>query len=515
MTAAVATGAVATRGPAPARATVRDWLGLVVLCGAVLVIAIDATVLDLAVPSISEHLAPSTTQLLWIIDVYSFVLAALLVTMGSLADRVGRRRLLTIGVAGFAAASLLAAFSVTPAMLIAARVAQGVFGATLMPSTLGIIRTTFADPRQRATAIGVWGAMWGGGAAGGPLVAGWLLEHFWWGSVFLVAVPVLAAMLVAIPLVLRESRDPDPGRFDLPGVALSIGAMLPLVYALKDVAAHGPHVRAAVAAAVGLGCGWAFVARQRRAAHPMIDVRLFARPEFSTAILTNLLSVFGLAGVLFFGTQYLQMVLGYPPLTAGLLAAPGTAASMAAALAAGWAARRLGVRAALAGSILFAAAGAAMLLGLGVDGRAAVFVVGFVVVGLGSGLGLTLTSAVVVDVVEPERAGAASGISETSYEFGVAAGVAVLGSVVMGVYRAGVDVAGLAADQAQAVRDTLGGAVATAEAVGGPAGEALLDSARQAFVGGMHVAAAATAVLLSAAGAAVLVLLRGHGNSND
>ncbi|WP_182348596.1 MFS transporter [Tomitella gaofuii] len=497
------------------RAGVRDWLGLAVLCGAVLIIAIDATVLDLAVPSISEHLEPTTAQLLWIIDIYSFVLAALLVTMGVLADRVGRRRLLMLGVAGFGAASVLAAFSVSPGMLIAARVLQGLFGAMLMPSTLGIIRATFLDGRQRATAIGVWGAMWGGGAAGGPLVGGWLLEHFWWGSVFLVAVPVLLVMLVAMPFVLRESRDPRPGRFDVPGVLLSVGALAPLIYALKDAASHGLSARTGALVVAGVLCGWAFVARQRRAADPMIDVRLFRNPVFSTAILTNLLSVFGLAGVLFFGTQYLQMVLGYSPLEAGLLAAPGTAASMVSALLAAAVARRIGVRLALAGSILFAAAGAVLLMALGVDGRALVFVVGFVVVGLGTGLGLTLTSAVVVDVVEPERAGAASGISETSYELGVAAGVAVLGSVVMGIYRAGVDVAGLAAGQATVVRDTLGGAVRVAGEIGGAQGDVLLDSARHAFVNGMHVAAGSTAALLACAGAAILVLLRPRPTGQD
>ena len=490
------------------RATVRDWLGLAVLCGAVLLIAIDATVLDLAVPAMSKDLAPSSAQLLWIIDLYSFVLAALLVTMGVLSDRIGRRKLLMIGAAGFGLASLLAAFSTSPEMLIAARALLGVFGATLMPSTLGLIRSMFQDSRQRATAIGVWGAMWGGGAAGGPLVGGWLLEHFWWGSVFLINVPVLVAMLILAPVLIPESRDPKPGRLDFPGMGLSIVMMVPLVYALKETAINGLSWQLAPIVLMGAAAGWLFIRRQRRITDPLIDITLFGKPIFTTAILTNLLAVFGLAGVLFFGTQYLQMVLGYSPLQAGLLAVPGTAASMVTALMAGWVARKWGSRWALAGSMIFAAVGALILLALSVEGHALIFAVGFGVIGLGAGLGLTLTSALVVDVVEPERAGAAAGMSETSYELGIALGVAVLGSVVMAVYRGGLDVNGLSSADAAASRETLGGAVHVAEDLASPAGAAMFESAQASFVTGMHLAAGATATLMLIAAGVILTLLR-------
>lgn len=494
----------------PKRATAKDWVGLTVLCGAVLLIAIDGTVLDLAVPSMSKDLEPSSTQLLWIIDIYSFVLAALLVTMGVLSDRLGRRKLLLIGAAGFGLASVLAAFSTTPEMLIGARALLGVFGATLMPSTLGLIRSMFHDSRQRATAIGVWGAMWGGGAAGGPLVGGWLLEHFWWGSVFLINVPVLVVMLILAPFLIPESRDPNPGRLDFIGALLSMAMMVPLVYALKEAAVNGPELSHLAVALVGVAAGWLFVRRQRRIKDPLVDVTMFSKPIFTTAILTNLLAVFGLAGVLFFGTQYLQMVLGYSPLQAGLIAVPGTAASMLTALAAGWAARKWGSRWALAGSMLFSAIGALALLALGVQGDALIFAIGFGIIGLGSGLGLTLTSALVVDVVEPEKAGAASGMSETSYELGVAAGVAVLGSVVMSFYRSGIDVAGLSAADAGSASATLGGAMHVAEDLGSPAGDAMFESAQTAFVTGMHFAAGATASLMLLATVMVLVLLRKH-----
>lgn len=286
----------ADAGTGPAPAGVRTWAGLVVLACAVLLIAVDATVLDLALPFLSADLAPSGVQLLWIIDVYSFAVAGLLVTMGVLGDRVGRRRLLLVGAVGFAAASAVAAWAVSPEMLILARALQGISGATLMPATLGLIRQMFTDPRERTVAIGVWGAMAGGGAALGPLVGGWLLEHFWWGSVFLINLPIMAVLVLAGPFLVPESRDPHPGRFDLPGAALSLLAVVPIVYAVKETALHGPHAAALVALGGGLTAAAAFVHRQRVAKNPLLDLTLFRRREFSAAVLTNLLAIFALAG---------------------------------------------------------------------------------------------------------------------------------------------------------------------------------------------------------------------------
>ena len=296
--------------PDEVRATKRDWAGLIVLAFAVLLIAVDGTVLDLALPFISADLEPSSTQLLWIIDVYSFVLAGLLITMGTLGDRIGRRKLLLIGAVGFGLASIIAALAVSPEMLIAARVLQGISGATLMPATLGLIRTIFVNPRQRTEAIGVWGAMAGGGTAAGPLVGGWLLEHFWWGSVFLINIPVMIALIVLGPILIPESKDPNPGRFDLISAGLSMATMLPLVYAVKESVVHGVSITLLVIGLVGLAAGYVFVRRQRMLKDPMLDLKLFANASFSTAVITNLLSIFALAGVLFFGSQYLQLVLG-------------------------------------------------------------------------------------------------------------------------------------------------------------------------------------------------------------
>ncbi|KMJ49550.1 MFS transporter [Rhodococcoides fascians] len=505
----VRTGAVhEIDGGSASRATARDWFGLVVLAFAVLLIAVDGTVLDLALPFISADLAPSSNQLLWIIDVYSFVLAGLLITMGTLGDRIGRRRLLLIGAAGFGIASLVAAVSTSPEMLIAARVLQGISGATLMPATLGLIRTIFLDPRQRVTAIGVWGAMAGGGAAAGPLVGGWLLEHFWWGSVFLINIPVMIALIALGPLVIPESKDPNPGRFDLPSSALSMLAIVPSVFAVKEIAAHGLHPAYVVSAVVGVIAGVVFVRRQRILDAPMIDIRLFANRAFSTGVATNFLSVFALAGVLFFGSQYLQLVLGNSPLEAGLLLLPGTAASIVTSLLAAVLVRYFTAGTVLGAGMIAAAAGAGILVGLGTDTSPALFIAGFVLVGAGVGFALTLTSDLVVSAVEPERAGAASAVSETAYELGIALGVAILGTVVMAIFRRGIDTSQLTPELGARAAETLGGADAVARELPDSVATVLLDSAHAAFVSGMHVAAVATAVVLAVTAVFVLVNLR-------
>lgn len=480
------------------RATARDWAGLGVLALALLLISVDATVLDIAVPAISAHLAPSTPQLLWIIDVYSFVLAGLLVTMGVVGDRIGRRKLLLLGAAGFGLASLLAAWSVSPAMLIAARALQGVAGATLMPATLGLIRTMFTDARQRTTAVAVWSAMAGGGAALGPLLGGWLLQHFWWGSVFLVNLPVMAALLLLGPLLLPESKDPRPGRFDMLSAGLSMLTLVPIVYAVKEIAAHGVTGLPLLIALAGVVAGVLFVRRQRRLADPMLDLRLFALRRFRTAVLTNLLAVFALAGVLFFGSQYLQLVLGRSPLDAGLLLLPGMAASMVTALGSAWLVRRWQPGRVLGAALAVAAVGAAVFLWLDADSGVPAFVAGFLLVGAGVGVALTISADLVVGSAPAERAGAAAAVSETAYEAGVALGVALLGSVVMAVFRHGLDLSHLSQAQAATAAESLGGAVHVARQLPDQTA-VLLDSAYRSFVSGVHVAAIATALILGLA----------------
>ncbi|MFE9321777.1 MFS transporter [Nocardia sp. NPDC052278] len=495
------------------RATARDWAGLVVLALALLLLAVDATVLDLAVPAISEELAPTTPQLLWIIDVYSFVLAGLLVVMGNLGDRIGRRRLLLIGAAGFGLASLLAAWSVDPEMLIAARVLQGVAGATLMPATLGLIRSMFLDPRQRTVAISVWSAMAGGGAAAGPLLGGWLLEHYWWGSVFLVNLPVMLVLLAVGPVLVPESRDPKPGRFDLASAVLSILAMVPVVYAVKESAAHGMSPRLLVIGAIGVIAGVLFVRRQRALAHPMLDLKLFALPGFRTAVLISLLAVFALAGVLFSGSQYLQLVLGRSPMQAGLLLLPGLGASVFASLAAAWMVRVLRPGVVLGGSLVLAAVGAALFLWLGSDAATSTvpFILGFLFIGAGVGVALTVSSDLVVSSAPAERAGAAAAVSETAYESGIALGVAILGSVTMAVFRSGLDLSQVPAAQTEAASESLGGATEFARQLPESVADGFLISVHDAFISGVHAAAIATAVVLLIAAVVAFRLRRTRG----
>jgi len=324
-----------------ARATAREWIGLAVIALPCLVYAMDMTVLNLALPAIAADLAPSSSQLLWIIDIYGFLVAGFLITMGNLGDRIGRRRLLLIGGAAFAAASAIAAFSSSAEMLIAMRALLGVAGATLAPSTMSLIRNMFHDERERQFAIGVWIASFSLGSAIGPLVGGVLLQLFGWGSVFLAAVPVMILLLVLGPVLLPEYRDPDAGRIDPLSVVLSLVAVLSAVYGLKQVAELGPKPFAVSMLLIGVTVGVAFVRRQGRLAHPLLDLHLFRNARFSAAIVAYGLSCLAMFGTYIFITQYLQGVLGLAPLHAGLATVPWSLAFLGGSLVASWLARRL------------------------------------------------------------------------------------------------------------------------------------------------------------------------------
>ncbi|MCR6489042.1 MFS transporter [Amycolatopsis sp. OK19-0408] len=467
----------------------RRWAALGVLVGAVLLLAVDGTVLYLAVPSLTRELAPSATEILWIGDIYSLALAGLLVTAGNLADRFGRKRVLLIGTAAFGLASVLAAFSPTAGVLIFARLLLGVAAATIMPSTLSIIRTLFADPRERTRAIAIWSAGSGGGIALGPLVGGVLLEHYWWGSVFLINVPIVVGFLIAGALLLPESRDPHPGRFDLLSAGLSMAAIVPLVYAVKHAVGSGIDVPVVLAAAAGLLAGTAFIRRQRRAANPLIDVTLFRHGAFSGAVLANFVSVFALMGLLFFFSQYLQLVRGFGPLEAGLAEMPATLASIVVVAAVGVVVTRLGRGRAVAAGLGVTALG---LLMVALAERASHYGwlgLALLPVGLGVGLALTLTVDSVLSAVPRDKAGSASAISETAYELGAALGIAILGSLVTLVYRAF-----LPADVPGEVRDSLAGAAAVLDP-----GSGLAQTAREAFTGAMQVTSVAAAAVTAVA----------------
>jgi DHA2 family multidrug resistance protein-like MFS transporter len=469
----------------------REWAALAVLVLAVLLIAVDGTVLSLAVPALSADLAPSATELLWIGDAYSFALAGLLVTMGNLGDRIGRRRLLLWGATGFGLASLLAAYAPTAEWLILARVLQGVAGATLMPSTLSIIRNMFLDARQRTTAIAVWAAAATAGAAVGPLVGGLLLEHFWWGSVFLINLPVMAVLVVTGGLLLPESRDPRPGPFDPLSALLSVAAIVPVVYAVKEAASAGPSVAALLSAAAGVTAGILFVRRQRRLATPLIDVTLFANRAFSGAVGSNLLALFALSGLLFFLSQYLQLVRGFGPLEAGLRQLPLTVASVLVSLLVGRVAARWGAGPAIAAGLALASVGMGLLTVAEATDGYLLLAAALSTVGFGVGVAITLTTDVVVSAAPPAKAGAASAVSETAYELGIALGIALIGSLHTALYRAVLelppDVGPAAGDRA---RDSLAGAV---DAAG--TGE-VVEAAREAFVTAMQGTSLTAAVLL-------------------
>lgn len=444
------------------RATTGDWVGLSVLALACLMYVMDLTVLHLALPQISEQLAPSSAQLLWIIDVYGFMVAGALVTMGTLGDRIGRRRLLMIGAVGFGLTSILAAFATTPEMLILSRALLGLAGATLAPSTLSLIFHMFADPRQRSVAIGIWIGAFSAGSAIGPVLGGLVLEHFWWGAVFLLALPVMVALVILGPIVLPEYKDPHAGRLDLLSVGMSVGAVLAVIFGLKEIAQAGVAGLPIALIAAGLLTGWLWVRRQKRLADPMIDVGLFGIGSFRTALAVNFLAVFISVGYFLFLAQYLQLILGLSPLQSGLWSLPSAAGFIVGSQLGPRIVRRVQPALVIAVGLGLTAVGLGLLTQIGVTDGLWVIVTSSVIISLGLGPVFGLTTELIVGTAPPEKAGAASGISETAAELGGALGIAILGSVGVAIYRGQLATAlpaGLPTEAADAAKDTLGGAV--------------------------------------------------------
>lgn len=487
----------------------RGWTALVVLMLPVLLVSVDNTVLSFALPEISIALAPTGAEQLWIIDVYPLVLAGLLVTMGTLGDRFGRRKLLLIGATGFAAVSALAAFAPTAGLLIAARALLGFFGAMLMPSTLSLLRSIFQNRDQRRMAIAVWASAFSAGSALGPIVGGFLLEHFAWGSVFLIAVPVLIPLLVAAPLLVPESRDPNPGRIDLLSILLSMATMIPVVYAIKSLAVDGPSLTAAAWALLGFGMGYLFVRRQLRAATPMLDMALFKRGSFSGAILVNLLSVVALVGFLYFVSQHLQLVLGLSPMVAGLALVPGMVAMIVAGLSVVPVSRRVPPHIVIPAGLAFSVAGYLIVAFTTHEHGVLPLVIAFVVLGIGIGAAETISNELILSSAPAAKAGAASAVSETAYELGAVLGTAVLGGIITAFYRGALVLPdGLPADVAHAAGETLAGAYTAAQELPGALGTALWDAAAAAFGSGVMVTSLIGAGLVVAAGVIAAVTLR-------
>jgi MFS transporter, DHA2 family, multidrug resistance protein len=425
--------------PAAAKATRREWIGLGVIALPCMLYSMDLTVLNLALPALAADLEPSAVELLWIVDIYGFLVAGALITMGTLGDRIGRRRLLLIGAAVFGVASVLAAFSASAEMLIATRALLGIAGATLAPSTFSLIRNMFHDPHERTVAISVWITSYSAGAAIGPLLGGALLQYFWWGSVFLLAIPVMVLLLVLGPALLPEYRDPNAGRIDLASAALSLFAVLALIFGLKQAAQYGFSVLSMLAIFIGTGLAALFVRRQARLAHPLIDLRLFRAPAFSVSLAVYMLGTFVAFGIFVFMTQYLLLVLEMTPLEAGLWTVPFALGFIAGSMVAPRLVRALRAADVMAGGLALAAFGFLLITQASrVDGPALV-VAGMVLQSIGLAPVFTLTNDLIMSAAPPERAGAASGISETSSELGGALGIALFGSLATAVYGAALD----------------------------------------------------------------------------
>ncbi|MFC4337847.1 MFS transporter [Salininema proteolyticum] len=487
------------------RAGLREWLGLTVLALPVFVLALDLTVLHLALPHLVEDLRPSGFQQLWILDVYGFLVAGFLVTMGGLADRIGRRRLLMIGAAAFGLASLAAAYAPNAEALIAARALLGVAGATFTPSSLALIRDLFRHPGQRGFAMAVWMACFAGGAALGPSIGGLLLENFWWGSVFLLGVVVMALLLATGPFLIPEHRTAAGGRIDLYSALLSLASLLLIVFAVKDSAKNGVGPAAAAALAAGIALGWVFVRRQRRLESPLVDVRLFRIRVFSLGLVSLL--AFGLsAGALtMLFAQYLQLVEGFSPFTAGLWMLPQGLASVVASLAAPGVAGRIGRGRTVALAAGTSTLGLVVFAAAGLSGGFTAAFAGALVFAIGMGAMSAVLVDLVVNSAPEEHSGSASSIFETVGELGQAAGIAILGAAATAVYRGGVTATmpdevpdGAASDASESLSD----AAAAADGLAPEAAERLMETAREAFSGGL-----AATMLAAAAGLGVITVL--------
>jgi DHA2 family multidrug resistance protein-like MFS transporter len=491
------------------RAGTREWLGLALLAMPTILLGLDLTLLHLALPAIAVDLRPTSAQALWIVDAYGFMIAGFLITMGTLGDRIGRRKLLMVGAATFGAASVLASCSTHANMLIAARAVLGIAGATLMPSTLALISNMFFQPRQRAFAIGVWASMFALGMAAGPVVGGALLQHYGWGAAFLVALPIIGVLLLAAPFLLPEYRAPQQGRLDLRSVALSLLALLPIVYGIKQIAKEGIAAIGTLAILGGLAFMLVFIRRQRRLSTPLIDLGLFSSRAFSVALVVLLVGLIGVGGTMLLVTQYLQLVAGLSPLVAGLWMGPPALAMLLAGMTAPMLAARIRPGNVIACALGLSVVGYLMLTQLDPTPHGvALATAAFSLVYLGLGTLAALGTDLVVGAAPGEKAGAASAMSETVQELGLAVGIATLGSLTTAVYRSRMadHVSGIPGhDIRRAVADSLAGAESVSQQL--PAG--VLEQAQAAFTAGLNVAAATSAVGIAIlAGLAAITLRR-------
>ena len=488
------------------------WVVLAVLCVSLTLVALDSTILHIAVPSVTEDLRPGSVELLWIVDSYPLICASLLILFGTLGDRVGRRRILLLGYGLFGIASAMASLAETPQILIAARALLGIGGAMIMPATLSILRQVFPDRRERSVAIGIWSAVTGIGAAAGPVVGGFLVENFWWGSVFLINIPLMAVLLPLGRLLLPESRGSGEGPWDVIGALMASAGVLGVVYGVKragsgdpalDVLTLGPLL-------VGLVLLVLFVRRQRRLEHPLIDMKLFSRVAFTTSVGCIVLGMLALVGLELIAVQYLQLVLDLSPLETGMRLLPLTFAAMVAGALGSYVLQRVGPRAMVAFGFTLTAASVTLLTMMGQQDNPGLLAFGFVLLGFGLQATLFGSYESMLSEAPADAAGGAAAIGETSYQLGAGMGIALLGSVMNAAYGPGLkNIDGVSKQQSDYASNSLGEAYEVAKEIGGAAGAALRSAARVAFVHGLHVTLLTSAGLLLVGAFAALRLPKG------
>ena len=481
-------------GAGSEKATAREWMGLAVIALPCMLYSMDLTILNLAVPSIAADLKPSASQLLWIIDIYGFMVAGFLMVMGALGDTYGRRRMLLLGAALFGVMSVVAAFAQSAEQLIIARAALGIAGATLAPSTLSLITNMFRDESERTFAISMWIASYSAGAILGPLVGGILLQFFWWGSAFLAAVPVMVLLLLLGPRLLPEFRSDDPPKLDYVSAVLSLAAVLSFIYGVKHGAEFGLDAQSLAAMIAGIALAVAFARRQFKLEQPLLDMSLFQAPAFNLALTVNLLAMMFMFGVFIFFAQYLQLVVGLAPLEAGLWSLPGAIAFTIMSFFVARLQERFSQRLLFVGGLLLSAVG---LFGIVFTSNLYLIVLLMIVGSIGFTPVIALTTAFIVGAVPPEKAGVASGLSETAAELGGALGIAALGSLATFIYRsrmAGVAVGDIA--DAGAIKTSLAATVSAAKDMPADVAGPLLEQGRTAFMFSYHASALIAASVL-------------------
>lgn len=486
------------------------WAILGVLCVALLIVVIDVTVLHVAAPAISEDLDPSAIQLLWIIDIYSLVAPPLLLAAGLLGDRIGRRSVFLAGLAGFALASLAAALAPSAPVLIAARALLGIGGAMVLPSTMSIVRDVFRDRSERVRAVGIWSAVSAGGAAVGPLLGGFLVEHFSWHAVFLINIPIVLAVIPFALRLLPQSRAAVPPPWDTGAILLAGAGVLGLAFAIKEGARHGfTDPSALIPAAIGLLGAALFCHRQLRSPHPVLNVRLFARPEFAVAVGAVFLTMFGLVGIEFFGAQYLQLVLGLEPLAAAVRLMPLMLATLVGGLLAARVLSRLGTRWTISLGLAGTAIGLVPMMWLGLEDEYILLWPAFTLMGFALEVALVAANDVIISAVPADEAGGAAAIEETAYELGAGFGIAVLGSILTATYSSSLGpIGGVSQAGLESARESISRAIGIAQEMPTAMAEPLIEVARTAFVSGYHSMIAVSIALIGASALVAASLLR-------